>query len=125
SIDQGNIATGTSGQHYKVLVIPKADFMPVETLKAILKLASDGGTVIFEELPTDVPGFHDLESRRQEFQQILQSISFKEIENGIKESKRGDGKILLTENIQNALKYSKISRETLTDTGLKFVRRAI
>lgn len=125
SIDQGNIATDKSGQNYRVLVIPRADFMPVETLKGILKLASEGGTVIFEGLPKDVPGFHDLEIKRQEFQQILQSLSFSEINNGIRESKRGDGKILLAENIQDALKYSKISRETLTDTGLKFIRRAI
>src|SRR5262249_51175652 len=53
------------GGKYRVLLVPKTDRMPVETLKKIVELAQGGATVIFADaLPADVPGLGNLAARR-------------------------------------------------------------
>ena len=45
--------------------------------------------------------------------------------NGLSEGKTGKGKIIVSQDIQKALEYSGIRRETLVDAGLQFVRRRV
>ncbi|MFX5562811.1 hypothetical protein ABTD73_20385, partial [Acinetobacter baumannii] len=45
--------------------------------------------------------------------------------NGIKEAIIGKGRIIIAGDVEAALKFVKINRETLTDQGLKFIRRKI
>lgn len=61
----------TPGNEYKALVLPPVERMRVETLQAILALAEDGATVVFQGLPEDVPGFGNLDARRGEFQFLI------------------------------------------------------
>jgi hypothetical protein len=52
---EGIRATGAS---YRVIVVPRAERMPVETFTNLLNLARGGGTVAFVgDLPSDVPGY--------------------------------------------------------------------
>ncbi|WP_229755379.1 glycosyl hydrolase [Hymenobacter cavernae] len=111
------------GPRYKALIIPSVEFMPVETLANVVKLAQQGSTVILQELPKDVPGFHELASRRQQLKALTAGLSFAAAGNGVQVAKTGNGQIVLASDVQKALEYSKIGRETLTDTGLQFVRR--
>jgi hypothetical protein len=98
----------TSG--YKALIIPKANLMPLATLQKVIALAQSGTTVIFEALPGDVPGLNDLDARRKEFKSLLESL-------------KGVKNIIITADVQAALHQVGIRRETLTDAGLKFIRR--
>jgi hypothetical protein len=94
-------------------------------MERLLTIAEEGGTVIFQQLPEDVPGWHDLASRRQQLNNLKTSLSWTDAGNGIQEVKTGNGTILLSEDVQEALVYAGIAREELVDTGLKFVRRAV
>jgi hypothetical protein len=103
----------------KVLIIPDTEFMPIETLKNILKLAENGASVIFQSKPTSIPGHHAEPAALQaELDQLWNSLNF---ENG--KSAHGNGSIILSDDIPNALEAMKIDRETLVDSGLDFIRR--
>jgi len=60
---RGEINFGES--HYRAIVVPSATHIPVETLELLQKLACQGAKVLFvDHLPSDVPGFGNLEARR-------------------------------------------------------------
>ncbi|MDB4582376.1 glycosyl hydrolase [Draconibacterium sp.] len=65
----------TSGEtFYKAVVVPKTEYIPVETLHQLEKFIADGGKVYFDEyLPKSVPGMFDLEAREK----ILNTIKSK------------------------------------------------
>ncbi len=116
------IKTAENASPYQVLIIPASKLMSPETLDHIVQLASDGATVIFQELPQDVPGLNDLEKRRAKLKTTLSKFVFTG-ENGNSGYKIGKGKILLAGDVQQALVQNSINRESLTDTGLQFIRR--
>lgn len=95
---------------YKVLIIPKAHFLPLSTLKKIIALADSGTRVIFDALPEDVPGLNDLEARRKEMKVLLKSLA-------------GKKNVIITADVESALYQLGVRREALTDAGLKFIRR--
>ncbi|WP_343671276.1 glycosyl hydrolase [Chitinophaga sp.] len=95
---------------YKALIIPQAHLMPVTTLQKIIALAQSGTPVIFQALPEDVPGLNELDKRRKEFQLLLKSLT-------------GKKNIIITADVEGALRKLGIRREALTDAGLKFIRR--
>lgn len=115
----------SSASSHKALIIPPCNLMPAETLDKIIQLANNGATVIFESFPNDVPGLNSLEERRKKLQQLIASVKPVDKGNGISEAKSGKGKIIISQDIQKALEYVNIHRETLVDAGLQFIRRAI
>lgn len=123
--EKGKVMTADSVPAYQVLVVPQSKYIPLETFRHILKLVSEGATVVMEQLPADVPGLHQLEERRQQLKELLESLSFTETAEGIRQMKSGKGQILLTDRVQEALELHNIRRERLSDTGLKFIRRRI
>ncbi len=122
--ENARITTAPGAATHRVLVIPQAQFMPLETLRHVLRLAHEGATVVMEKLPTDVPGLGGVEARRQELKALLGELAFSEEAPGIRQVQVGKGQLLLTSEVQKALKYKDVRREALTDTGLKFIRRA-
>lgn len=119
-LDDEMIQADPEGGKYKTLIIPGSQLMSLETLNILINLASQGATIIFEDLPKDVPGFHDLENRRDSFKNALEAINFKD---GL--AMVGNGRIYLSGNVSETLSDLEIQGETLVETGLKFVRRLI
>jgi len=107
----------------KVLVIPNCHFMPVETLENILNLAKKGATVIFQNLPEDVPGYADFQNKRLKFKELLAELSFNTKVPGISRKSMGAGELILAPYLPDGLQAAKIQREELTDLGLQFIRR--
>lgn len=62
------------GTRYRVLVVPTARRMPVETLRQIAALAAAGAPVVLQALPEDVPGYGRLAERRAAFQDQLAAL---------------------------------------------------
>lgn len=122
-VKNNGIQIGKSGQNHKILIIPMCKQMPVETLDKIIKLVFEGATVIFESLPGDVPGLKQLEIRRNAFKNILSELKFDSLNEVTMQFKTGKGKVLLTANLEKTLELMGIYRETLTDAGIKFIRR--
>ncbi len=96
------------GGTYKVVLVPKCTFMPAATLKHLSDLAGQGAKVIFEKhLPADVPGYGSLAKRRE----LLAA------------AKRNPGRFAIAEDVLVALDNAGVKRETLTEQGLRYVRR--
>jgi hypothetical protein len=98
----------TPGSRYRVVVVPAARRMPVDTLRKLGEFARNGATVIFARLPEDVPGFGRLEARRAEFKQALRQL----------------GNATVETDVIAALARHHVPREAIADTGISFIRRA-
>ncbi|WP_167295246.1 glycosyl hydrolase [Pedobacter sp. SG908] len=123
TVNKALISTNATAAPYQVLIVPQCEMMSPETLDQMIKLASNGAKVIFQALPQDVPGLNNLETRRTQLKASLAKLIFRDGVDGIKQFKIGAGLILLADDVRKALKAIAIHRETLTDTGLQFIRR--
>ena len=111
------------GSSYQVLIIPELTYLPETTLKNILKLAQDGASVIFQSEPNNIPGNFEVEKRRTQLKSLWTQIPLQNQGENMKVANFGKGKIILSSDVEKGLKYLKIEREKLIDTGLKFIRR--
>ncbi|KOS08228.1 glycoside hydrolase [Flavobacterium akiainvivens] len=120
----GEIKVSDKGAAYKVLVVSQTEYMPLATLQSIVRLANEGGTIVLQRLPKDVPGLNaDID--RQKFNAIIKGFKPVKKQDAISEIVIGKGKIILANELQKALAYAKVQREVLADTGLKFIKRKI
>ena len=72
----GRLVTG-GGSTYRVLVIPSARYIPLETLERVLTLARAGATIVLSKgWPLDVAGLHDLDARRRRFRDLTSAVNF-------------------------------------------------
>lgn len=117
------IQTAKERSSYQVLIIPELTYLPETTLNDILKLAENGASIIFQNEPKDIPGNFEVEKRRNQLKSLWNQIPFQNQGENVKIASFGKGKIVLSSDVEKGLEYLKIQRETLTDTGLKFVRR--
>jgi hypothetical protein len=117
TVKDGRIMLG--GNSFKALVLPGVKRMSPAMLKHLLDLAAGGGTVIVRDgWPQDVPGFHDFQSRRDSLVRMGKMII------GKGAIPHGRGLIFHTAgDIQPALAAIGTLRESMTDSGLEFVRR--
>jgi hypothetical protein len=71
----GEIVTEGNAK-YKAIVVPKTNYIPLETINQMAQLIEAGGKVYFDEvLPKSVPGMFDLEKREVKLKQIKAGIS--------------------------------------------------
>ena len=129
-----------SGGNYRVVVVPKCQVIPLETMRKLVDLAESGATVIFADaLPPDVPGWSDLEKRRAEFKRLAARINGAPVsvpasskdttqhagsEIGAPiETKPGKGRVLVG-HVEAALAEAGVAREIMFDQpGLMCIRR--
>jgi hypothetical protein len=125
SANNGVLTVAANGAAHKVLLVSKTHVMPVATLQNIIRLAKAGATVIMEDFPEDVPGLDNLEARRKELKALMASVKTEKKSNDISVASCGKGKIILSMDVAKALQFAGIERESLVDSGLKFIRRSI
>jgi hypothetical protein len=116
----------TPGGTYRAVVVPACEHIPVGTLEKLLTLAESGATVIIEkQLPSDVPGWADLEPRRGALKKRLTTLNPSGVAAGpIKEARLGRGCVLVGE-AEAALAAAGVRREAMTDhEGLCCFRRS-
>jgi hypothetical protein len=126
-LQQMKVAGGklqTGGVAYQTILLPANKYLPIETLSKLMELVKGGATLlVLNELPTDVPGFHQLERRRSQMKQLLQQLRFT-TSNGIQTSPIGAGKVMVGKDLKALLEAGKIRKEELAEKGLQFLRRA-
>jgi len=91
-----------------------------------LALAEAGATVLFENhLPTDVPGWGELDKRREEFKRLLNRLTFgSAAKDALKVAQVGRGQVLVGP-LETALEEAGVPREPMFEQpGLMCVRRA-
>jgi hypothetical protein len=107
--DSELIAGGDS--KYRALVVVGCRHMPPGTLERIAVLAKSGATVVVaDDLLTDVPGLSSLPERRARFAVAQQHLS----------SEQG---FVQEGGLEHRLTNAGIGRETITDSGIEFIRR--
>ncbi len=113
-----------SGGNYRVVVVPKCELMPLETLRKLIELADAGATVIFADAPpADVPGWSDLENRRKEFAKLAARIGRVAVAGIPVETKIGQGRLLVGD-APASLDVAGVQRETMFDQpGMMCIRR--
>jgi hypothetical protein len=116
----------TVKNNYKTILLSDVKIIPLETMKQLVSLATNGATIVFHEhLPNDVPGMYQLQQRKNELEKMIHSLSFSNSGNTVKRAAIGKGYFLVGNNLDDLMTEAKISRETLVDKGLQFNRRSI
>ncbi len=123
-VDSGRLLTG-GGASYRVIVLPSARFIPLETFEHVLALARSGATVAsLKAWPEDVAGLADLETRRARFRSASGGVQFGPADaDGIREAVIGRGRILRGDDLERLLTRAGVRRERMVDQGLQFARR--
>jgi hypothetical protein len=113
------------GAEYRIIMVPKAERMPVETFTHLLELVRAGASVAFVgDLPADVPGLHELEERRGRLETAKREIQFGDAdESGVRSATLGAGRLFVGDRPEALLQASGVIREAVTDQGARFVRR--
>ncbi len=97
------------GGSYKTIVIPKATYMPEQTLEKLQKLAKAGVHIIFQDnLPTTIPGLYNIEERNKTFDALKTQI---------------EPLVKITPDIYSELLNTGIQNEELATLGLSFIRK--
>lgn len=124
-VKNNEIKITEKGAKYKVLLVSKSKYMPIATFKNLIALASKGMTVILQDFPSQLPGIQLQENANQQLSELIKGLTFTTINNDVKESIVGTGRIVIANNVEKGLEYINLKRETLTDLGLKFIRRDV
>lgn len=110
----------TAGGDYKMIFVPKCEYIPLATFKQLLALAKKGATIIFEDqLPADIAGWKDVKSQQAEFQE-QKSIVASLFNNNVSHASFGQG-VVYCGSIDSW--GSILPRETMSDIGLSYIRR--
>ncbi|MGC4232408.1 MAG: glycosyl hydrolase [Niabella sp.] len=121
--NEGLMSVMPGGARHKVLLVPACEKMPVSTFENLLRIASEGGTVVIEQFPGDVPGFNDVEKQRAALKELINGIKLSEV-NGLQIAQVGSGKIVVG-NMNEALSRLNVLPESMVLNGLKFIRRKL
>lgn len=117
------IATG--GVTYQTVVVPACEYIPLETFNKLFDLAKNGANIVlFKKAPDDISGLKDLELKRKAFKAMLAQLQFKDTPvSGVKRAAIGKGAFVLSEDLDKALSFSGVARESMVDQGLAVIRR--
>lgn len=111
------------GNTYKVLMIPRLKYMPLDTFKRLMDLAGAGATIAFYgELPSDVPGLVNLEHKKSELASLKKKLQFVE-EGKVHVANYGKGRFLFSTGLSDLMSHLGIASESIYRQGLQCVRR--
>ena len=115
----------SNGISYKTLVLPKCQFILLETFEKLLKLAEAGATIIVhKDIPEYVPGFYQFKSRQEKLKTLFNQLHFKNMNDmKIKRAVIGKGAVLIGADLSELLSYTKIRYEAFPDRGLRYIRK--
>lgn len=109
---------------YKTVVIPATAHMPLPTWEKLLALARSGATIIFDQsLPNDVPGWFELEKRRDALQGSLAALKFKSEGDEMLLTVLDKGLILTGADLVSMLTTAGIEPEAMPGMGVDYIRR--
>jgi hypothetical protein len=120
------------GGDYKIIIVPRCQFMPLATFKQLLALANQGATVVFDNaLPDDVAGWNHYEQDRLELQalsaKVKPAMSFMQISSaggeGTKMANVGRGNVSWGD-LKYLLGPAQLAHEPMASAGLSFIRRS-
>jgi len=115
----------TGGVAYKTIVIPATAHISLATWERLLSLAAKGASIIFEHgLPKDVPGWFDLNERRDALQSSQATLLFESVEDDMLKAKLEGGQILTGSRMEAMLNSAGADPEALVERGASYIRRS-
>jgi hypothetical protein len=124
NIQTANSKILTGGTAYQTIVLPAAKFMKATTFQHLVELVKNGATVIaYKNLPSDVPGFGQLDKNTASLKSLLNQLHFQSSANDVQVAAVGKGKFILGNDLEELLKAALIRKEPMTEQGLQFNRR--
>jgi len=121
SLKGNSILTG--GNTYQTILLPANKLLTNETMQKLVDLAKGGATVlVYRAMPTDVPGWSMLASRREAFQKMLTQLSFKN-EGKLKKALVGKGAFIVGNDLDDLVKAGRARKEEVAEKGLSYIRR--
>lgn len=109
---------------YQTLVLPRCQFIPVNTFKKIISLVEAGATIIaFDGLPASVSGYSASKANKKFFEDFINTLKVSEAEKEIKIVNLGKGRIVMGSNIEKLLSFARIRREPMVKQGIQFIRK--
>lgn len=119
-----NMIVTTGGAKYKCVVVPECVYMSETTFEALLNLARGGGKIIFANaLPSDVPGFANLEKRRAKFAALKNRIKPLVANNKLNTLAFDKGMILIGDSLA-ALEQIRVLPRMVSESGnLEYITR--
>ena len=113
----------SGGSNYQAILLPANKLIDERSFQKLFHLAKQGATIlIYKKLQQDVPGLGRLDSRRKEFQQLMNQLYFKD-EGAVKKAVIGKGSFLISDDLDVLLSTSKIRKERHYEKGLSSIRR--
>ncbi|HYO21010.1 MAG TPA: glycosyl hydrolase, partial [Flavisolibacter sp.] len=113
----------SGGNTYQTILLPANKLISEKTMQKLFDLARAGATVlVYKDMPGEVPGFGQLESRRKLLQQLTAALNFTD-EGKVKKATVGKGAFYVSNDLDDLLAASKARKESLSDKGLQFIRR--
>ncbi len=115
----------STGSSYKVILVPKCNYMPIETFNKLSQLAKNGASILFiKNLPADISGYANYEEKKSAYNELINDLDFEEFgEPGLKKAKLGKGAILISDDANILLTESGVQREKMVDYGIQYIRR--
>ncbi|MDR2919638.1 MAG: glycosyl hydrolase family 2 [Tannerella sp.] len=120
----GRIIT-SGGAGYKALIVPAVHLMPEDVLRKIVQLVKEGADIVFmENFPEDIPGFGNLEKRRQTFKNVRSELPVT-LFSETRATTMQKGRIITGSDYTLTLAECKaIPEEMKTKYGLQYIRRS-
>lgn len=115
----------TGNSMYRVLVLPHAGYMPLNTLKKAVDLAAAGATVIAHGgPPANVAGFGNRAASQRSFDSLLNKLGQPGRTQGTtRELRVGRGRWLTGDNLEEMLSYTNARREVMVDSSIHCLRK--
>lgn len=109
---------------YAAIVVPPTRVMPLETGRRLVRLAEEGGVVLFlGGFPTEVPGLADAQERAAALASLWRGLGLGEGGGESRQARVGRGVIWTCENPQSLMQAANVSPEPMSSAGLRWVRR--
>jgi hypothetical protein len=110
---------------YKIIVLPKSQYIPLNTFKMLMSLAEKGATIIaLDGLPVSISGYGNfLENKKAFDEAVIKLNSGIQSESGSKEIKVGKGKVIVGIDLETLLKQASIRKESMVANGIQFIRK--
>lgn len=113
----------TAGNIYQSILLPGNKLITEGSFQKLLNLAKQGATIlVYKNLPEDVPGLDQLESRRKIFQNLIHQFNFKQ-SGKIRKAITGKGAFMLSDDLEALLEAGKTRKENYAEKGLSVLRR--
>ncbi|PBQ31339.1 glycoside hydrolase family 2 protein [Sphingobacteriaceae bacterium] len=117
----------TTGNSYKTILLSNTKYISLQTFTKLADLVKSGATVIFyKDSPSLVPGLSHLKKNQAGLDALLKQLNYSKTSvTSIQQAVLGKGKFIKGDDLSELLKFASVSRESLADKGLGFVRRKL